>query len=483
MAEYSIKAAETGATAPAGARVPRTTLDPAAAARLAEVDPAWAWARYEPAPDQPWNLALAAHLYRRAGLGAGWVELDRALARGPTATLDDLLDPPDTTKAFDAAADDYETAAARSGDAASLTAWWLRRLAETPAPLQERLVLFWHGHFAIGAAAVADVPVFHRHLQRLRSGALGDFATLLRSLLDDPAMYVALGGDQNRRAQPNLRFARPWLEAFTVGPGVAADRDVTELARALTGWFVYGGKLRFIEREHDGGDKELLGHRGSFGRDDAAGVLAAHPATARHLARELFREFVSEAVVPPDALLEPLAGRVGRPGGIRDAVELVLRSNLFFSGHARLQKIKSPVELAVGLARSLEAAAPTVPIARDLVNLGQRLDEPPTVHGWTGGVDWINSITIASRLKLCRAMLEGSAGHGKGLDPWAVAERHGKSTPATAAQFWLDLLVPDPLPPATREGILRLAADATTPAERMRGVAAAIVSQPEYQLC
>ena len=410
------------------------------------------------------------------------MELQRALTRGPAATLDELLDPPETTKAFNAAADDYETATAHSGDAASLTAWWLRRLAGTPAPLHERLVLFWHGHFAIGAAAVADLPVFHRHVQRLRSGALGDFAALLRSLLDDPAMYVALGGDQNRRAHPNLRFARPWLEAFTVGPGIATDRDVAELGRGLTGWFVYGNKLRFIEREHDGGDKELLGRTGQFGRDDVAGLLAAHPATARHLAQELFRAFVSETVLPGDALLEPLAARVGQRDGIRGAVELILRSNLFFSEHARLQKIKSPVELAIGLARSLETAPPTVPIARDLVNLGQRLDEPPTVHGWTGGVDWINSITIASRLKLCRTMLEGSAGHGKGLDPWALAEHHGKTTPATAAQFWLDLLVPDGLPTATRAEILQLAAGAAPVPERMRALVAAIVSQPEYQL-
>ena len=452
-------------------------------ATLAPVDPAWAWGPYVPAADRPWNLALAAHLYRRAGFGANWTELQRALAHGPKASIDELFNPPEMAKAFNAASDAYEAAAARSGDATSLTAWWLRRLAGSPDPLREKLVLFWHNHFAIAAGAVADLPGFNRHLQWLRHGALDDFPSLFRSLLDDPAMYVALGGDRNRRSQPNLHFARPWLDVFTVGAGAGSDRDVAEVARCFTGWFVYGGRLRWIEREHDGGDKELLGRAGRFRRDDLVGILTAHPATARHLARRLFRWFVSETVLPGDALLEPLAARLRQPDGIRGGVELILRSNLFFSEHARLQKIKSPVELAVGLARSLEAIPPTGPIARDLVALGQRLDEPPTVHGWTGGVDWINSITIASRLKLCRSLLEGSGDYGKGLDPAPVAERHGKTAPPAAAQFWVDLLVPDQLASATREEILKLAAGPGLAPGRLRGIVAAILSQPEYQLC
>ena len=482
MAELSIPSAELGLAKPTQATPPPPTLDPTAEAKLAQLDPGWAWAPYKPAADRPWNLTLTAHLYRRAGFGANWTELQRALARGPKAAVDTLFSPPEAARDFIAASNDYETAAARTGDAFSLTAWWLRRLVGSPDPLHENLVLFWHNHFAIAASAVADLPNFHRHLQRLHRGAMGDFAPLFRSLLDDPAMYVALVGEQNRRSQPNLPFARPWLETFTVGPGIGSERDVADLARCFTGWFVYGGKLRFIEREYDDGDKEILGRAGRFGRDDLVEILTAHPATARNLARRLFRWFVSETVAPGDAFLEPLAASLRQPNGIRAGVELILRSNLFFSDHALLQKIKSPVELAVGLARSLEAVPPTVPIARDLVNLGQRLDEPPTVHGWTGGVDWINSITIASRLKLCRSMLEGSGDYGKGLDPWAVAERHGPPAAPAAAQLCLDLLVQNQLASATRDEILGQATASKLTPERLRGIVAAIVSQPEFQL-
>jgi uncharacterized protein (DUF1800 family) len=446
------------------------------------VDPTWAWTPYEPATERPWDLSLAAHLYRRAGFGASWTELQQALARGPKATLDNLLNPSDTAKAFNASSDDYETAAARSGDASSFTAWWLRRLVGSPDPLGEKLVLFWHNHFAITASAVADLPIFQRHLQMLRGGAKGGFPTLFRTLIDDPAMFVALGGDQNRRSQPNLYFARPWLETFTVGAGASSERDVAELARFFTGWFVYGGKLRFIEREHDGGDKEILGRTGQFGRDELVEILTTHPATARNLSRKLFHWYVSETVSPSDALLEPLAMRLRQPDGIRSALELLLRSNLFFSEHALLHKIKSSVELAVGLARSFETTPPMVPIARDLVNLGQRLDEPPTVNGWTGGIDWINSITIASRLKMCRSMLDGSGDYGNRFDPAPVAERHGKPAGPAAAQYWLDVLVQNQLPSATREEILKVSAGSPNASERLRGIVAAIISQPEYQL-
>ena len=464
------------------AKPAQLVVDPLAAARLARVDPAWAWAAFEPSSDQPWTQALAAHLFRRAGFGAGGAELQRALTRGHQATLDELVNPAKEAEGFNATFDGHEAAAARSGDPTSFNAWWLRRLVGTPDPLGEKLALFWHNHFAISSAAVADLPVFHRHLQLLRARAWSDFDTLLQALLDDPAMFVALGGDQNRRSRPNLAFARLWLEAFTVGPDSATEGDVAALARCFTGWFVYGGKLRFIEREHDAGVKALLGRAGPFGRHDLAAILAGHPATARNLARKLFRWFVSESVSPSEALLEPLATGLRRRDGFRNVVGVILRSNLFFSEHALRQKVKSPVELAVGLARTLEASLPTAPMARDVARLGQQLDEPPTVSGWTGGVDWINSITVAWRLALCRSIVEGSNGYGDALDPGKVASRHGRTNPTAAAQFWVDVLLQDQLLPAARRQILEQVTGPAPAPTRMREVVAALVSQPEFQL-
>jgi len=170
-------------------------VDPLAAARLARVDPAWAWAAFEPSSDQPWTQALAAHLFRRAGFGAGGAELHRALTRGPQATLSDLLNPAKEAEGFNVTFDGHEAAAARSGDSTSFNAWWLRRLVGTPDPLGEKLALFWHNHFAIRSAAVADLPVFQRHLQLLRARARGDFDALPAH---EPAVIPASTGGRAR---------------------------------------------------------------------------------------------------------------------------------------------------------------------------------------------------------------------------------------------------------------------------------------------
>ena len=383
---------------------------------------------------------------------------------------------------FSAAQDAREAAVTRSGDSQTLQAWWLRRLIESPHPLLEKITLFWHNHFAISAAQCGDLALFQKHVQLLRASALGNFRALLGSLLDDPAMFVALSGDQNRRAQPNLAFARPWLQAFTVGSGIACDPDILGVARAFTGWFVYGGRLRFIAREHDDGDWTILGRSDAFGRKELLNVLVDHPATALNLAQKLFRGFISEAARPSEALLLPLADCLRRSATVREPLEMILRSNLFFSEHALRQKIKSPVELAVGLARCLQGVPPCQALARDLGRLGQRLDEPPTVHGWPDGPNWINTITLAARVRLSRELVSGSDDYGSGLDPWRIAVDRGCKTALDATNFWLGLLVQDSLAPASVRPILEAARQAAADPAALRRIVSRVISLPEFQL-
>jgi len=443
------------------------------------IDPEWAWRRYEPSPQAPWNLVLAAHLYRRAGFGATWAELQNALKVGPHATIEGLFQQPKAYAAFADTFDGHESAAARSSNGMVLGAWWLRRLGESPWPLLEKMTLFWHGHFAIRSSAVGDLRLMHDHVQLLRHEALSNFPSLLKALAEDPAMYNGLGGAQNRKARPNLHFARPWLDPFTVGPEAATSAEIANLARAWTGWFVYSGKLRFIEREHDREPKKLLGQEGSFGRDKAVQLLGTHPNTARTVAQRLFRAFISESVWPPDTLLAPLVAHLQRGATIANVLELMLRSNLFFSDHALCRRIKSPVELAVGLVRSLEGGLPATAVTADLANLGQRIDAPPTIHGWAGGPHWLNTITTVARLRLCESLIQGSDPYGAGLDPANLASRNGFSTPAAQTRFLLDLLVPNPLPDTTLRQITP-SPDATR--ESVRDVLTTIIAQPEFQL-
>jgi uncharacterized protein (DUF1800 family) len=447
---------------------------------LASIDPGWAWAPWKPGPGE-WEPDRVVHLYRRAGFGIAWGDLQRALDAGPQPTLDRLLLPSGASAQFEADQGARELAAARAGDVGAYEAWWLRRLRESPDPFGERLTLLWHAHFALGAGAVGDLGLFHQHVQSLRQAAAGNLRNLVRTWLGDPAVFAALGGRANRRARPSLAFGRAWLGALASGPGAASAEDVRNVARAFTGWFVYlGGGLRFIEREHDGGEKRILGRQGGWGRNDLEPILSEYPGTARLLAARVYREFVA-CTPPPAALIELLAERLRGAGSLREAVATVLRSNLFFSTHAIRQRVKSPVELVVGLTRTLGTLPPGTALVRSIDNLGQRLTEPPTVRGWPDGTDWINSLTAPARVQLCQALVAGGAGYGP-VPSLAKTDPAAGAKPADTAAAWRALLLADALEPAAQEALARMASAPTPGADGLRHAVYAIVAQPEFQL-
>lgn len=139
----------------------------------AGIDPDWAWSRYEPDDVRPWTLRLVGHLYRRAGFGANWSQCQRGLTEGPGQTIDRLLQPQGDLAAFEAQYDGYENAAAGGDSTASLRAWWLRRMIETPYPLQEKMTLFWHSQMGISNARVKSgrLMAAHVHLTPIRTWA------------------------------------------------------------------------------------------------------------------------------------------------------------------------------------------------------------------------------------------------------------------------------------------------------------------------
>jgi len=397
------------------------------------VDPSWAWARYTPSPQCPWTHEHAAHLWRRAGFGAAWRQLARSVTDGPQPTVDRLLKPEADVAAFTRSFDRYENAA---GKMVALRAWWLRRMIETPDPLGEKLTLMWHDLFA---ARTGDVELMRAHVGRLRAGATGRWDELVAGVGRDPAVLLSLGAEANRKASPTDRFARQLLDRHTVGPGNYSPRDVSEAARAMTGWFVRRGQLRFVEREHDGGTKTFLGKAGNLTASDVVKIAATHPAAARNVVRTLYRWLISEVEPPTDPLIAPLAESFAKDFDLRRLVETILRSNLFFSDHSIGQRVKRPVEFAIGIARALESNVPTLPLATALAALGESLYAPPTVHGWTGGRHWITAATLIGRSNLAAALLSASGAYGGKLDPVAVARRYGQSGPKAAGEFLVRL--------------------------------------------
>jgi uncharacterized protein (DUF1800 family) len=447
-------------------------------------DPAWAWAAYVPDAQRPWNLRWAGHLCRRSGFGATWQQLQQALADGPRRTVDKLLRPTADVAAFNRTYDEHEAATIDSDSVAAtrLREWWLRRMIETPHPLLETMVLFWHNHFAISAARVGNELAMQRHVQLLRTHALGRFQPLLAGLVRDPAVLLGLNGGTNRQSQPNAGFARNLMEAVGLLPDHCPEDDVRAVARAFTGWFVLRHETRYLAHEHDPGVKRILGQSGNFSGEDVVRIVLQQSAAPRLVVRKLYRWLISETDQPSDALLAPLAEAFGKDYDIARLVETVLRSNLFFSPAAYRQRVKSPVEFALGIIRGMEAMVPTQPLAHDLGELGQTLGQPPTTHGWAGGRSWINRFTLVGRNNLAVALLAESGPYGGKLNPTEITARHGASSPDAAARLLIDLYTQGNLPDGVRQTVLKTAAESGEPAQNLRRAAHLLVTLPEFQL-
>ena len=233
------------------------------------------------------------HLLRRAGFGSTEAELDDYTALGYDATLDRLLN---YTQVDDSATNELVASLATDpGNFEHARQAWLMRMLHTRRPLQEKMVLFWHTHFATGSSKVRRAALMVQQIQLFREHALGNFEMLLRAVTRDPAMLIWLDNDGNRVGQPNENYAREVMELFTVGIGNYNDRDVKEAARAFTGYGTdRAGQFAFDATQHDYGPKTFLGVTKDWDADDVLAALARHPATARFLSAKLFRFFVHD---------------------------------------------------------------------------------------------------------------------------------------------------------------------------------------------
>lgn len=363
---------------------------------MAPDDPISAWAPYTPSSQAPWTPALAAHLLRRAGFGATWSQIERAVAEGPQRSVDRLLDPGPEYQRFEEQMALLET---------NEPAWWVYRILASPWPLVEKMTLFWQNHFAV-AASRSSASLTARHIRLLRRHALGRFDQLLTALCHAPALYAALGVQAGKSATHYESFAETLLGQHTLGPGAFTQADVRETARAFSGAVVLREEFRWLDYEHDNGEKTILGRRGNFGIDETLHILLSHPATSRYIVRRMYRWLVSEMDSPPDKLLEPLAESFARDYDIRRLVSTVLRSRHFFSSQAFRRRVKSPVEFAAGICAALEIMPAAGPMHQRIAALGQNLFEPPTREGWIGGRWWLNHFTLTARSNLAVHLLK-----------------------------------------------------------------------------
>jgi hypothetical protein len=460
-------------------------------------DSATAWKAYEPSAERPWNLERAAHLYRRAAFGGTWSELQAAVEAGPAKTVDLLMRGGVERESFYAEARSTIASLLGLGGRNDLPAWWLYVMMQSPHPLEEKLTLFWHGHFATSAAKVTDHGLMLAQNELLRKHALGGFRPLLHEAARDTAMLLWLDSSVNRKTRPNENFAREVMELFALGVGNYTERDIKEAARAFTGWEVKHNRFWFNRVQHDDGRKRVLGKSGTFDGDEVIDVLLDEPAAAKFIVRKLYQYLVADnfpdstgdpaaAIAAHEALLEPLAAEYRRTDyDTGRLVRTILSSNHFYSASAMGRKIKSPVEFAVGLVRSLAGHTDHYALSDDLAALGQRVFYPPNVKGWNGGREWINAYTLLSRQNLATALCSGRDGrYGDKMELERSPSLADCDTSSKLVERAVDLLA-SVRPPDTVIAELMKTAERRgddSEAKRRARVVETIASLPEFQL-
>ena len=429
------------------------------------------------------SLRQAAHLYRRLAIGGDAAQLQAATERPLSEVVDQLLAPPLGEPEFARSEAEFtamHSVAVNGNSATQLPAWWLFRLVHTRYPALEKLVIFWHGHFATSAQKVQSPSLMLRQNETLRRNALGPFGPLVREISSDPAMLLYLDSASNKRNRPNENYARELLELFCLGVGNYDERDIRELARAFSGWELRGDQFQFNRFQHDPGEKTMFGEGGVFSGEDAIARILAQPAAARFIARKLYRYYGSDRLPSDPTALEPLAECLrANDFQIRAALHKLCTSRLFFSGQAIGQKIRSPVELSVGVLRAMQATTSATLLANDLRELGQALFFPPNVAGWDGGTQWINSATLVGRMNLMARLVDDIVNTQTG--PGGLDRAHGITSAESAVHWATERLLAVDLDSRRQAGLERLAAKA--PSGQKLGVAIkALATLPEFQL-
>ncbi|NMO90330.1 DUF1800 family protein [Actinomycetospora sp. TBRC 11914] len=390
--------------------------------------------------------AAVRRLYDRLGLGARRADIDHGVAQGFDATLQELLDPdpadpgaaatpvPKIDPLDPAGVDDprrLDVKAERADQQQAMKIWWLDRMAAVTAPVPERLAWFWHGHFATSEDKVNRPNLMLAQNQTLRRLGLGDFRSLTRAMVADPAMILWLDGQTNRIQQPNENLGRELLELFTLGVGHYSETDVRESARALTGWNVdfTRGTASLRPAKHDATIKTVLGRPATYDADGLVDAVIATPASARFVATKLWTRLVSPLPPDPDEL-ERLTVAYGQRTDITALLRALATSTTFQDPASSL--VKSPVEWATGLARAIGArpaeldATNRKGLVGNLQALGQVPFRPPNVGGWPAGQAWLTPTATVHRLAVARTLLrqappKGAPAGGNARVEWARA--------------------------------------------------------------
>lgn len=388
----------------------------------------------KPLSASKWDYTAAAHLLNRAGFGGAPEQIEKLVSLGPEGAVSYLVDYekiPDPAVNPDWAHPDPGRAerrrAIRNASAdqrkelqrqeqqllrdqmLELRGWWLDRMAYGPRPFQEKMVLFWHGHFATSFEKVRDAYYMWRQNDLFRRLATGNWLELLTETGKDPAMLVWLDQAQSRKAHPNENFARESMELFSLGEGHYTEKDITEAARALTGWSLDPDSQQFRFRPfiHDNGDKTILGKTGDMDGDDFMEQIVAQPQSAVFITGKLWNFFAGE--MPSPELNAELADFFRNEGNnFKPLMRVIFSTEDFYTPSVIRNLVKSPVQWLVGSVRMLECQLPPPLVSTNVLRgLGQDIFAPPNVKGWDGGLAWITTNNLLGRYNQAAMLAQG----------------------------------------------------------------------------
>jgi len=455
-----------------------------------------------------WNEENAAHLLSRAGFGPAAREVSRAVRSGLASTVARLVAVKPTGARPSVRADDPE-------GLDKIRAWWIKRMVKASSRrLQEKMVLFWHDHFATSISVVDDPLHMALQNQTFRLYGLGSFHTLVHQVTKDPAMLDFLDGARNKVGKPNENYGRELMELFTLGVADlnGADNytqaDVTQMARCLTGFVISDDAGVFVPARFDAGTKTLFAGKsyqatGNIGVEDAGGNALPPPQNAldvlfthrdsdgaltmpRFLARKLWEWFAYPE--PAKALLDELTGSFIAGGFVvSDLLSAMFLHDEFYSDAAKRSSVKNPCEFAFSAIRALDARTDADGLGDRLEAMGMGLFDPPNVAGWNAGFAWLSSGQFLARLAFAQALAAGRDRTMK-LTPSKLVPKLAPS-PAGVVDGILDRLgIATHVPAGARQALVDYfggATDFTDPTvleQKVRGAVALALALPEFHV-
>ncbi len=453
------------------------------------------------------NIALMAHLMRRAGFGASHAELEERAAQGYEATVEELLNPGPEPGIDEDELIRYFPQFESSLAPVTAQTEWVYRMVNTRWPLQEKIALFWHQLFATGNSKVDNPPELLQQIAMFRREGLTTFPNLLVQLAKNPAMIYWLDNNGNHYGSINENWGRELLELFSMGVGHYSEDDIKEASRAFTGWTI-GAKpprqpvgrfywsFEFKPEDHDYGEKHFLGQSGNFDGGDIIDIVVKQEDTARFLARHLYNFFVADepqvpawSITPPndpEAINLLVQAYLDSDADIRSILRALFNSDFF--KQARYAHVKSPAELVVSTARlagNYNTPRTGFPLlAFECGWQGQELMNPPSVESWHTGSEWIDGGALVRRVNFAAKLLSDTSLPGIQAIVASLKEQ-GTLSPAEFVNACLDLVGPVEVDEGTYRELLAQAQpggdlnwdpEAAAESERRTGAMLAIIA-------